>query len=680
MEQKIPKSDQAENQLQSPEIKVAGNETEVAIIGGGIAGLYCGYLISEANREKNETRAFQIFEETAHLGGRIWSTRIFDDGHFVKEGVVVEEGAVVEGGVQNDENTEGKGKTAPKKEPILEFWAEFGPMRIELDLQHRLKSLLERLSLSDQLDKFPPYESPASEHDPKYELKGEEQEQATPLDLLQLAVARIIGRLVCRYTEEDLLLPNLPGKKHERPARKTADDPGIARLAKQLQRGIDTLSRAVGTRQPDWKIFFVEWIKTLDEPDYQDLRQYGAFDDGTTYADHTKEGTALWNMGFWNLLSEVLSHHAVMKIRDLGTFYHLIPENPSAAEWLIFWLRAFRTREQMVGVRGGMQRITEEISKKIDPKGQNDHDSRIIPNRKLVELDKHGDKIKLRFRTKSGTFEEWHARHVIFAVPRGPLEEIAKANPDVLGRDFLWDIEAVFGFPLLKFFLVVKKRWWNVDETRTNRYATLIPTRELHYRASPIPGSTKGLILVYTDRPASGFWSSYIQHKAPEQGQQGEPSAGTKPFVFGGVQSEPEQDVPGKNVHLINKALQYLKAYGVTLLPDDIEYYGIRDWGREPYIGAAHAWYPERQSWKILKRLSAFAPGDAYSDGVREKNVLHVCGEAYSDYQAFIEGALRSAEHVLHTCFPKAFTNTPTHWLCDDLQCTCHQASDKNDR
>jgi hypothetical protein len=75
---------------------------------------------------------------------------------------------------------------------------------------------------------------------------------------------------------------------------------------------------------------------------------------------------------------------------------------------------------------------------------------------------------------------------------------------------------------------------------------------------------------------------------------------------------------------------------------EDIIFYGIRDWGREPYGAANHSWRPERKSWEIQRRLGAIKILPA------PKATMHVCGEAYSDYQGFIEGALRSAIYVLH--------------------------------
>jgi monoamine oxidase len=74
--------------------------------------------------------------------------------------------------------------------------------------------------------------------------------------------------------------------------------------------------------------------------------------------------------------------------------------------------------------------------------------------------------------------------------------------------------------------------------------------------------------------------------------------------------------------------------------------YGIRDWSRRPYVGAAHVWRPGTDPVGRGKELRAFA-----LDGGTAKNV-HICGEAYSDFQGFIEGALRSARQVCDEIAP----------------------------
>ena len=68
--------------------------------------------------------------------------------------------------------------------------------------------------------------------------------------------------------------------------------------------------------------------------------------------------------------------------------------------------------------------------------------------------------------------------------------------------------------------------------------------------------------------------------------------------------------------------------------------YGIRDWARAPYGAANHGWQPGVRSWKVMESFKAFDFGSG------AKNV-HIVGEAFSDYQGFVEGALNSSELAL---------------------------------
>src|SRR5260370_40261360 len=90
---------------------------------------------------------------------------------------------------------------------------------------------------------------------------------------------------------------------------------------------------------------------------------------------------------------------------------------------------------------------------------------------------------------------------------------------------------------------------------------------------------------------------------------------------------------------LTKKAVQYINDNNLPdITPEDIIWHGIRDWGREPYVGANHAWRPERRYWVVMRHLA----------DIGGKGRVHICGEAYSDYHGFIEGALRSAVYALH--------------------------------
>jgi hypothetical protein len=74
--------------------------------------------------------------------------------------------------------------------------------------------------------------------------------------------------------------------------------------------------------------------------------------------------------------------------------------------------------------------------------------------------------------------------------------------------------------------------------------------------------------------------------------------------------------------------------------PAAILAYGIRDWGRAPYGGAGHLWRPGFEPWNVSAKLEAFSLTD------RAPANVHICGEAFSDFQGFMEGVLRSGDTV----------------------------------
>jgi len=596
---------------------------KIAIIGGGIAGLYCALRLCDTEHD------FTVYEATSRIGGRIFTGK-FDFK------LQPESHAIL-------------GNDLPKDHPFSRdiFYPEYGPMRIEPEHQRLLQGLLDELEIKGvdesgpkavaRLINFPAYASPLSEFQPEYPLTGEEAAQETPLDLMKLGFVRILGRLRIAETKPDSPKENEDTRAKER-----------MHLENRLTKIKNDLMIAIATRQADWKGVLQRWIDSLYEEDLENMRDYGAFEVSEKIA------APLHRMGFWNLLSHVLSHNAVMKLRDMGTFYHLLPENPNAAEWLIFWLRALLTTEKLQGLDNGMERIIDIMGERIEKKRPDS----IVPNRTLQSLHGNADgKIVLTFveagKSSSHTTD---ADHVILAIPKAPLEKLALQNREVFPPEIVDQIDAVFGFPLVKVFAVVKKRWWEEDQ-RANVGATSIPTRELHYWKSRTPGSTRGMVMIYTDRPGSAFWANYIG----KRGEQNIPDGPAKP-----TDDEFRRE---QSTRLKHKILQVLREVGSkTLRESEIEDFGIMDWGRAPYGGAAHAWRPERRASDILSSLSAFC----LTGSARKTANVHVCGEAYSDYQAFIEGSLRSALHVLHLIDPNrpqkidktktVYTMTP--WLC----------------
>jgi monoamine oxidase len=567
---------------------MAETKEKIAIVGGGIAGLFCALILRQRNM------SVSLFETADRLGGRIRTIRL-------------------------NKHNEEMDKTTWKADD-LEFYVEFGPMRVELDKQLLLNALLRHLGIkaiptreegldAAHLVEFPSYSSPASSHDPKYDLRPEEIGK-TPLELLRLALMRVLVHL-------DVSQGSSFASKKEALIKRIT-------LAAATQESVDRI--------------FTEWMqKELQQEDYWEIQTQGRIAD-----------VPLCAMGFWNLLSDFLSHDAILKLRDLGTFYHLLPENPNAAEWLVWWLLGFGTHERLHGIFGGMECIVDKLENEL--KGKN---AGLFPNCWVKKIEYAGNKLKLEFdetKRPRSDIEQQEYDRVILALPRGALQDIERRSTEVFkgetGIEGLLD--SAFGFPMVKTFVVVKNRWWE-EENLANQFATRVPTRELHYWKGHTKDSKQGLIMAYTDRPASSFWANYV------------PSG---PQIDAHRTNEKMLSENFRN-RLTKKVAQYLSENNLPdIKPEDLVWYGIRDWGREPYSGANHAWRPERKYWVVIRRLAEIALPDSGTD----HPTLHICGEAYSDYHGFMEGSLRSAAYVLHRILDKKaggkFDRLP--WLLEE--------------
>lgn len=553
---------------------------KIAIVGGGIGGLFCAYILCK------EGKSVVLFEATKRVGGRIRTLRLNKNNEPL--------------------NAEPPNQWTSKN---LEFYAEFGPMRIEPDKQLLVKALLDHLEINAEstgnkayLKDFPAYASPESAHDPQYELRPDEIGKA-PLELLRMALLRVIVHL-------DVEGPN-------------------SHFSDERDKLVNQISVAAAT-QESVDLIFVEWMKTLNEQHYWDIQVHGKVE------LRTKNGVLkvpLYSMGFWNLLSDYLSYDAILKLRDLGTFYHLLTENPNAAEWVVWWLLGFATTERLQGICGGMECIIDELQKKL----QNFAGNKLTQHLGclVAEVRSHETKPQLLdLYSDVGEILGEAFDRVILALPKCSLEKIAYKNrrPFEAEPHMFALLDSAFAFPMVKLFVVVKNRWWQ-EENRANWYATRLPTREIHYWKGLTEDSKQGLIMLYTDRPASAFWANYV----PPGNQDDVRRAEKGSFLNEELRHR-----------LTKKIVQYINESNVpNITPEDVVWYGIRDWAREPYGGANHAWRPERKYWVVIRRLADIRAKS------RSLPSIHVCGEAYSDYHGFMEGSLRSAVYSLHRILDK---------------------------
>ena len=298
-----------------------------------------------------------------------------------------------------------------------EFKAEFGSMRYEKKGQKLLRRLLEELQL--EYSPFPPYQS-AKPKWPDYHIEDPEEKrwQEDPLNLLSMGILKVLG----------LYRDGMSKKEME-------DE--IAKFEEQ---------------EP----------ASAPEYDFDILRK-------TARQGGQPNGELLYTRGFWNALSDALSHRAVLKIRDMGNFYHFISENPNAIEWIIFWLRGLQPHDRLVGIKGGSAQITNKLLKKLDEFDNLTRKS----NQELRGMSSEGELVRLYFR---GDIKEVFAKRVILALPKNSLIRLSPYFPETIRKA----LDTVIAIPLLKLFFVTNAPWWDED-TQPQTGAYTLPTREIHY-------------------------------------------------------------------------------------------------------------------------------------------------------------------------------------------------------
>lgn len=672
----------------------------IVIVGGGIAGLYAAYLLGRLKYD------VQVFEMSDRWGGRIHS-EVFK----------------VKGGE--------------------DFIAEFGPMRFEAHLQERLRRLCFHLDID--FESFSPTRAPiGTTH---YDLTATEESFKSPADLLQWAVLKMFF--------ETAVAPRLDGIEEEEDSARQKDPEHVSRSGpRQL---------ALLKQHMDRKFFCrvresggVTMIAARDDEEIQTkLEALRA----NAKLRGARGATRLVRLGLWNALSEVISPGALARIRDGGTFYHFIADNPGAADWGIFWLRQasvmgdlFRFDRQTAPQ--GTYSLVNALRERIEAECR--ENVNLYLGREVVDIThgKRSHEVQLRVVCHGGqddpyTFSQ-PADDVVLALPRQPLLGLADHFPTDVRRR----AESVMAMPLLKAFLVVEDPWWR-HHLEAQAFAWLVPTRELHFfrpsftdcdaageKPGPCtcdarlsgPAKELGMIMLYTDQPAIRYWQALM---APEQRSETiwekyadarSPTSNVKAKPNGLLATlirrllmipEPglarhinlnEQEItrklrqdypklaeriesaPGATLKLAEQifrategnatartnvrkilthkdvdldieiddnwhewlelALRYAPSagnlrQGTEHLAGKVRAYGIRDWAAAPFGGASHVWLPAEELPRRDGRDQLIAFSLRGRAGGESDSNLHVCGEAYSDFQGFIEGALRTAEKVV---------------------------------
>lgn len=321
------------------------------------------------------------------------------------------------------------------------------------------------------------------------------------------------------------------------------------------------------------------------------------------------------NIGLKDFLLSILSEEAFCFIKD-GSGYDSSFENWNAREAICHIIKDFLLQPDSFMITDGFEALSKALEADILSLG-----GKIYLNANLNTFDTKQSgcttSVQCQIFYRDNKQYEVSAKKLILAVPQKSLLPIAKNSPDFSSPQVIELLHTVSPQPAVKVFFSYKEAWWKRLPERCETITTDIPLRKIYYQLheTEIEKQAGGVLLVtYADMEKFDFWNEFIDNDCNE-----------------------ETCAPPKMQQAITEMLSEL--HGIDV-PSPVDSKVIR-WSSD-YAGAAyHAWNPGVNCTKIMQEIAK--PVDDIP--------VFICGESYSKYQCWIEGALSSAEFILDNYF-----------------------------
>jgi hypothetical protein len=373
-------------------------------------------------------------------------------------------------------------------------------------------------------------------------------------------------------------------------------------------------------------------------------------------------GTPLYQIGFWNLLYKVLSSEAYQYMYDASGYYTNVA-NSSAP--LSLPITEYDPNNKYWTLDEGYEQLPHVVAQKfvdaggeihmnhrLDSFGRRAHDGQYALCFAKTVTDAKGKTTDLDTREIFADDPDAETRHdaalhqahidadrVVLALPRRSIELI-RWNRMERDTSLRKDVESVISQAAFKMFLGYPYPWWRSLGVDAGRTITDMPIRQTYYFQTESempegdPSNHNSLLMVsYNDLGSVPFW------KALEAGEpfEGTPDSPANEFVKGAAVRPHRFQISRDMVEAAQE--QVREVHGLKFVPEP--YTAVyHDWSEDPYGAGWHAWKAGEKFWEVMPRMR----------GIDGENV-HVCGEAYSIGQGWVEGALQTAELMLKEHF-----------------------------
>lgn len=531
---------------------MANKNIDIAIVGGGVSGIYSAWQLKQKHPKKN----IVLFEASDHIGGRLLSV---------------------------------------KPPGIDNMVAELGGMRILEATQPLIVALLKELN-----DKLP---------------KGKKIKMYDfPVDQSQnIAYLRGVYLRLSDFTQNPEKVPYQLSFLEKGGTAGTI----IVSAINQIVPGITNAN--------------------LTEEQRRQMVKKASF-----------AGKPLYQQGFWNVLMRVISGEGYQLGKDAGG-YNSTLFNWNAADAIPWYLSDFGVAPKYKGFEKGFQIVPETIASFFEEIGGD-----IKLSSKMDGFTYTKGKFNLDFGKDTYT-----ADSLILAMPRRSLDLLAPSSP--LLQKITNLTSAVTPQPLFKLFTTYQDPWWRSAgyynsegefiPVEAGRSVTDLPVRQTYYwptdEGKPATDGKPAMLMAsYDDGTDIGFWDGFRPRRRQAWKENREVPQIADAFT-GDLGSRSKKLSKGSKtwyryqastgmVEEVSRQLGVI--HGLTYTPKVLNA-AFRDWGDDPFGGGWNSWNIGVKSWEVRDKI--VHPID--------KCNLYICGEAYSDAQGWVEGALQTADIMLKT-------------------------------
>ena len=347
-------------------------------------------------------------------------------------------------------------------------------------------------------------------------------------------------------------------------------------------------------------------------------------------------GSPLYRQGFWNVLMRVMSSEAFQLAVDSGGYDSTL-SNWNAADAIPWFLADFGVSPAYLGFKKGFQQVPLTLARLV----QELDAGSIVLNSTLKSFAYDGSDLtfSLLFADDATTT----AKALVLAMPRRALELVDAPLLDE-AADL---IQSVTPRPLFKLFTTYDSPWWLNAGVEKGRTVTDLPVRQTYYwptnEGQPASSGRAMLMASYDDGSNISFWDGLRPKRGRGASYQATSADKLEMFVGEANAGQEEQQgewsnyqAPLRMVREVRRELRQIHDLPFTPQVVDAAY---RDWGADPFGGGWNNWNIGVKSWEVKEQIT-----QPHAD----RDVpLFICGEAYSDAQGWVEGALQTADLML---------------------------------